>query len=60
MFWLWHDEFKRNDNLEKNAKMKFYMYVIPGYLMINMNVGICNTSHGGRGQLHCRRVSNLS
>ena len=48
MFLLWHDEFKRNDNLKKKeAKMKFYMHVIPGYLIINMNLGICNTSHKG-------------
>ena len=32
---------------KKNAKMKFYMHVIPGYLIINMNLGIYNTSHGG-------------
>ena len=28
MLLLWHDEFKRNNNLEKNVKMKFKMYLI--------------------------------
>ena len=47
MLLLWHDEFKRNNNLEKNAKMKFYMYLIAGHFMIMMSVGICNTTGGG-------------